>query len=205
MTDVGKWDARYRDVDLADVRALSVLEQNAHLLPTQGLALDLACGLGASARLLAARGLETLAWDLSPIAVERINADARDRGLPLVAEPRDVERAPPEPDRFDVIVVGHFLERSLAEPIVRALRPGGLLFYQTFTDERVDEIGPSRPEYRLRPNELLRLFESLRVLVYREEGRIGDLSLGFRNEAMLVARRETATDTGAVHGHDRAL
>lgn len=205
MIDVGKWDARYRDADLAATQALSVLEQNAHLLPAQGLALDLACGLGASARLLAAHGLETLAWDLSPVAVARINADARDRALPLTAEQRDVEHAPPEPDRFDVIVVGHFLERSLAVPIARALGPGGLLFYQTFTDERVDETGPSRPEYRLRPNELLRLFGSLRVLVYREEGRVGDLSLGFRNEAMLVARRDTAPDTGTDHGHDRAL
>ena len=62
-----------------------------------------------------------------------------------------------------------------------------MLFYQTYTRECVDVIGPRRSEYRLAINELLELFAGLRVLVYREEGRVGDLRIGWRNEAMLVA------------------
>jgi hypothetical protein len=70
-----------------------------------------------------------------------------------------------------------------------ALKPGGLLFYQTFTRVSVGPGGPQNPEYRLAENELLRMFQELQVVVYREEGEIGDKTHGFRNEAMLVAKK----------------
>jgi tellurite methyltransferase len=41
----------------------------------------------------------------------------------------------------------------------------------------------------LAENELLRLFSELRVLAYREEGRVGNMAEGFRNEAMIVAQK----------------
>ena len=50
---------------------------------------------------------------------------------------------------------------------MEALKPQGLLFYQTFTHERVTDQGPSNPSYRLAPNELLELFAPLHVLVTR--------------------------------------
>lgn len=184
-----KWNARYRDRPIEAVRPAQVLRENLHLLPRSGKALELACGLGANAIVLARRGLETLAWDLSDVAITKLRDHARRRGLALRAEQRDVAADPPAPGRFDVIVVTHFLERNLAPALARALRPGGLLYYQTFIRETVDERGPTNPAFRLAPNELLELFAGLRVVVYREEGRIGDLRQGFRNEAMLVAMR----------------
>jgi hypothetical protein len=63
------------------------------------------------------------------------------------------------------------------------------LFYQTFTRERVDDSGPGSERFRLERNELLRLFPDLIVRFYREEGRIGDPTRGFRNRAQLVAQR----------------
>lgn len=190
MADVEKWNNRYAEARVEDARPGLVLAQNVHLLPRSGMALDLACGLGGNARLLASRGLETRAWDLSQVAVEKLNRYARQCGLPLLAEQRDVERQPPSPESFDVVVVAHFLDRALAPRLVEALRPGGLLYYQTFTNDYVDAIGPKSAEYRLAPNELLQMFSGMRVVVYREEGRIGDLRQGWRNEAMLVAQRE---------------
>ena len=53
----------------------------------------------------------------------------------------------------------------------------------------MDDTGPSNPDYRLNVNELLVMFTRLRILLYREEGRIGDITRGFRNEAMLIARK----------------
>jgi len=96
---------------------------------------------------------------------------------------------PPEAGSFDVIVVAHFLERALAPALMAALRPGGLLFYQTFIKEKVTDRGPGNPSYRLGRNELLKLFPSLEVVVYREEARIGDTTRGFRDQAMLVASK----------------
>jgi len=189
MTDIelrDKWDRRY-DQALQAPCALEVLIENQHLLPAAGTGLDLACGLGGSGLFLAERGLQTWAWDLSAVAIEALNR--RTGSLPLHAEVRDVVRDPPESDRFDVICVGHFLDRELCSRIAAALKPGGLLFYQTFSLERVDDSGPGNPRYRLAPNELLELFPQLLVRFYRDEGRVGDPSRGFRNRAQLVAAR----------------
>jgi tellurite methyltransferase len=184
-----KWDARYQDADPAQATPCRVLAEFAHLLPGGGRALDLAAGLGGNALLLAERGFETEAWDISPVAVDKLNAHARGRALPLTASVRDVEREPPEPAAFDVIVVSYFLERGLAPALIDALRPGGLLFYETFTREKVDDTGPSNPDFRLAPNELLALFTPLRIVVYREEGLVGDTTRGWRNEAILIGMK----------------
>ena len=91
-----------------------VLADHRHLLPGRGRALDLACGLGDNALALAEAGLETQAWDYSGSAITRLRERAMDAGVTLAAEVRDVVASPPEPERFDVIVVANFLDRSLA-------------------------------------------------------------------------------------------
>lgn len=183
-----KWDARYRRAERIPEPA-RVLRENLHLLPPEGRALDFACGLGENARLLARQGLAVTAWDLSPVAIERLGHEASTQGLAVTAEVRNVQARPPEAASFDVIVVAHFLDRALAPALSDALRCGGLLFYQTFTREAVSDCGPGNPNFRLAPNELLRLFPGLLVRVYREEGRVGDLSRGTRDLALLVAQR----------------
>jgi hypothetical protein len=105
------------------------------------------------------------------------------------AEVRDVLLNPPAANSFDVIVVSHFLERDLAEPLKNALTKGGILIYQTFSREAVDLDSPPRnPAYRLAAGELLSLFSGLKVIAYREEGRLGDTTQGFRNQALLIAQ-----------------
>lgn len=188
-SDARKWDRRHAANGDDAPRPARVLAENLHLLPATGLALDLACGRGANALQLAAAGLETQAWDISTIALGHVARGAAAVGVGIHTECRDVVANPPPPSSFEVIVVSHFLDRSLAPHLVAALRPGGVLFYQTFTRAAVDDTGPGNPLYRLAPNELLRLFSVLQVLVYREEDRVGDTGRGWRNEAMLVGRR----------------
>jgi SAM-dependent methyltransferase len=184
-----RWDSRYRDAGGPGAPA-RVLLDNAHLLPPRGTALDLACGLGANSLFLAEHGLQTCAWDISPVAVEKLNTLARERGLPVTAEVKDALRDPLPPARFEVVVVAHYLERALTQPLIETLRPGGLLFYQTFTRTAVSDAGPQKDEWRLADGELLTMFAPLRPVVYREEGRIGALDRGFRDKALLVAVKE---------------
>ena len=70
-----------------------------------------------------------------------------------------------------------------------ALKPGGLLFYQTFTRHKLDKSGPSNPDYLLARNELLQLFAPLTVIYYQEYPAIGDLQRGNRNEAQLIGQK----------------
>src|SRR5574341_400067 len=148
------WNARYQPLVRAP-QAARVLWENQHLLPATGRALDLACGAGGNALLLAAHGLETWAWDIADAALARLQAVAQQRGVVLHAAVRDVVACPPLPGSFNVIVVSRFLERRLAPALIQALTPAGLLFYQTFTRVTAGAVwGPTNPAYRLAPQEL---------------------------------------------------
>jgi tellurite methyltransferase len=190
MNDVNqKWDARYRQREASEVSACQVLSENTHLLPASGSALDLASGLAGNGQLLARHGLDVRAWDISPLAVEKVNALAKREGLSLRAECIDIEHDVLPSPRFDVLTVSYFLYRERMRDYLDLLNPGGLLFYQTYTRECVEPAGPTNPAFRLARNELLHLASCLEILFYREDGLVGDTSRGMRGEAMLIARR----------------
>ncbi len=196
MKDSARWDERYQTAT-ASAEPARILLENSHLLPQQGRVLDLACGLGTNSLFLAEQGLHVSAWDFSSVAIGKLGAVAETCGLFVTAEVRDVVAQPPEPQSFDAIVVIRFLERSLIPHLIAALSPGGVIFYQTFVLEALDKtIGPKDPLFRLAQNELLELFSPLNLLFYREDGRVGDISRGVRNEAMLVARKSPDADSG---------
>ena len=184
-----KWDQRYRQVSQDEPDAAQVLRDNQYLLPKTGDALDLACGLGGNALLLARAGLRVQAWDLSPVAVESLHSRSMNEAGSLRAEVRDVLVSPPAPVSFDVIVISYFLDRALAPALCAALRPGGLLFYQTFVRDKVSQHGPGNADFLLAENELLSMFKTLRLRVYRDEGRVGETKQGLRNEALFVGQK----------------
>jgi len=188
MSSKAKWNERYRAAT-GERQASRVLKENLHLLPDHGRALDLACGLGANAMLLAQQGLQVDAWDIADVAIATLQDAALKRRLSIQAEVRDVVAHPPEPETVDVIVVSYFLDRNIIPALVAALKPGGLIYYQTFTRQRVSDRGPQRAKFRLADQELLHLFSGLQVLFYREEGRIGDVHKGLRDEAMFIGRK----------------
>jgi tellurite methyltransferase len=183
-----KWNERYRAAT-GERQASRVLKEHLHLLPQNGRALDLACGAGGNAILLAQQGLQVDAWDIADVAIAALQETATKRQLSIHAEVRDVETDPPARDTFDVIVVSYFLDRRGIPALVEALKPGGLIYYQTFTRQRVSARGPQRADFRLAEQELLQLFSGLQLLFYREEGCVGDVRQGFRDEAMLVGRK----------------
>ncbi len=183
-----KWNRRY-GVTEGKPQAAQVLRENCHLLPTSGDALDLACGLGGNALLLAQAGLAVQAWDFSSVAIDALRSRAAQAGLPMQVVVRDVDEQPPMPASFDVIVVSYFLQRTLSPALFAALRPGGLLFYQTFVKDKIFQKGPTNPDFLLTENELLTLFAPLRLRVYYEAGALGDTTQGLRNEALLVGQK----------------
>lgn len=180
------WNQRYKNASHSSL-ACDVLRNHTHLLPEHGTALDVACGLGGNALLLAHHGLQTFAWDFADSAIDTLKKQAKN--LPLYPEVRNVVEHPPSEKSFDVIVVSRFLERELAPALVNALAPQGLLFYQTFSRAFVDDTPPRNPAFRLADNELLQLFSTLKVVFYHEEGRIGNLQQGTRNEAFFIGQR----------------
>jgi tellurite methyltransferase len=162
--DPDKWNRVYASADHVNLQAAKVLKENTHLLPAQDQALDVACGLGANALLMAQHGLAVCAWDISKIAIDKLIALSSTLDCPLSTEVRDITIDPPAPKTFDVIIVSHFLERSIIPELILALRDDGLIFYQTFIRDKIGTSSPRNPECRLRRNELISLFESLHIV-----------------------------------------
>jgi SAM-dependent methyltransferase len=189
MSDLqDKWDAIYQNASSPPPPA-EVLSQHQYLLPKHGKALDLACGLGGNAMLLAESGLTVDAWDISSVALQLLQLQAAEKGLSITTRQCDISAETLTKQTYDVIVICRFLDRTLCNAIMAALKPGGLLFYQTFTRNKLDQQGPSNPEYLLANNELLRLFGPLNVVFYQEYAKLGDVRFGNRNEACFIGQK----------------
>jgi 2-polyprenyl-3-methyl-5-hydroxy-6-metoxy-1,4-benzoquinol methylase len=188
---IDKWNQIYSQCEPDDLSATEVLKDNAFLLPKSGNALDLACGLGANAIFLAHHGLAVAAWDLSPVAIAKLTAHSRLQGLNISACEKNITSKSLEKSCYDIITVSRFLDRTLTDAIIAALKPDGLLFYQTYTKQKTFDQGPRNPAFLLKKNELLELFSPLTVIYYRENGRCGELMQGLRNEAQFIGQNHT--------------
>lgn len=188
-TDAEKWDARYSKNEFAFFPPCKVLHQNRHLLPLTGSALELASGIGRNAVALARHGLSTIAMDISNVALNKLAEYAVQESLNIKTQACDLNSTQLPQHQFDVIVVSHYLNRDIIADIKSSLKVNGLIFYQTFIKAKTEDIGPGNPEYLLGENELLNLFKDFKLVLYREEGTVGDTHQGFRNEAMLIAQK----------------
>jgi SAM-dependent methyltransferase len=131
--------------------------------------LDLACGQGRHARYLAGMGYRVEAVDRDSASLAGLAGVAG-----ITTRCADLEGAPwPYPAGcFDGIVVSNYLHRPLVADLLAALRPGGVLVYETFALGNEKLGRPSNPEFLLRPNELLRWVDGrLQVLAF-EQGRV---------------------------------
>lgn len=185
---VDKWNRIYTSAS-SEISPAHVLFENAFLLPTTGLALDLASGLGANALLLAKQGMTTQAWDISDVAMHKLQCRAATQALPIKTFTQEITPHSFSPACFDVIVVSRFLDRSICNAIMESLKPNGLLFYQTYTQHKVYEQGSKNPCFLLTENELLHLFSDLTVIYYRENKGLGDIRQGLRNEAQFIGQK----------------
>ncbi|MBM3346178.1 MAG: class I SAM-dependent methyltransferase [Betaproteobacteria bacterium] len=146
----------------------------APLIAAGGRVLDLACGSGRHARLLAERGHRVLALDRDAAALERLaqslDAAAAGRFEMLQADveadpwPWPVGEAP-----FNGIVVTNYLHRPLFPAPCASLRPGGVLIYETFAIGNEQHGRPSNPDFLLARDELLeRVAPDLSVLAFEQ-------------------------------------
>ena len=159
-----------------------------------GETLDLACGGGRHARLLAALGHPVLAVDRDAASL----AQAAGPGITTLQYDLEAEGGawPFAPGRFAGIVVTNYLHRPLFAHLAGALAPNGILVYETFAlgNERFGK--PSSPAFLLAPGELLDVAarHGLKVLAY-EDGII-ETPRPARVQRLCAAGREV--DPGAV-------
>jgi dihydroneopterin aldolase len=184
-----------QQVQHADPPPAHFLVQQLHRLP-KGTVLDVAAGSGRHSLFLASLGYHVDAIDRDTQALAQLSATARTRKLATITtKTLDLEQpAPYEPDlgkeAYDVILVFFYLHRSLFPHFIDALKPGGVLVYETFTiDNYFHHKHPKRWEFCLAHNELLRLASNLHVLHYDEGGHAGGRTSDPVYTAQLVAHK----------------
>lgn len=141
----------------------------ATLIPERGLVLDVACGAGRHARLLAALGYRVEAVDRDALLLAGL------QGVPGIT----TRVADLEGDvwaygaaAFDGVVVTNYLHRPRFDALIEALRPGGVLIYETFMVGNETLGKPSNPAFLLKEGELLdRVRPRLTVIAF-EQGRV---------------------------------
>ena len=187
MTDRIEWERRYGKRGAEPVASASdFLRRHLDRLP-RGRALDVACGDGRNALFLAQHGFRVDAIDIARAGLQRIQAIARREGFHVHAVQADLEEFPLARNHYDVVLNTCYLQRLLWPGLKSALRPAGIMVFETFLiDQR--EIGhPRNPAFLLERGELRDAFRDFDILQY-EEGRF-ELGTGPVFLARLLARR----------------
>ena len=143
----------------------------APLIPSGGTVLDLACGSGRHARMLASMGYRVEAVDRDAAAIDALAGVNR-----ITTRLADLENDPwPYASAsFDGVVVTNYLHRPRFDALLVVLKPGGVLIYETFMVGNETLGKPSNPAFLLRHDELLERVRSRLTVVAFEQGRVDE-------------------------------
>ncbi|WP_457747437.1 class I SAM-dependent methyltransferase [Sulfurimonas sp.] len=181
LEDKERWNRRYKEKPFRNyvepIIAKYIDEADV------GYALDIACGQGRNTHFLAENGFEVDAVDLSDYALSCVKDMENVHKIEVDLDEYDLEK-----NRYNLIVNMNYLNRKFYHQIKEALKPNGVLIFETFIIAHGDFDNPSNPEYLLRKNELLHAFIGMDIIYYEERD---DVNL--RDEktrvASLVARK----------------
>lgn len=150
-----RWNAKYGDAPgLSPVHPLAE-RALAFGLP-DGEVLDLASGPSGSALLAAAAGRAVTAVDVSEVALGRLAAEARRRGLAglVTTVQADLASWRPGPRGYALVLCTGFWDRDVFVRAAGAVLPGGLLAWEAFTEDALRDrpgmparwcLGPAEP------------------------------------------------------------
>ncbi len=158
--------------------------------------LDVATGQGRHAHFLAAQGFSVHGIDRNREALEFLAEQAQQEDeLSITTEYIDLEANdlhPPDlgTEIYDVILIFFYLYRPLFPQLLKALKPGGILLYETFLlENHLQRQHPRRIEFCLKPNELLALLHDYHILHYDEGDHRGASGTNHVFTARALARK----------------
>lgn len=159
------WEGRYATATAGDSPSEFL---TAHADRLVGRVLDVAGGGGRNALFLARRGNWVDLIDIAFGALQTARRVAIHEGLELRAVQADLERFPLPVAVYDAVINIRYLQRSLFAPLQRAVRPGGLIVFETFLIDQKSIGHPRNPDFLLQHGELRAAFANCEVLDYAE-------------------------------------
>ncbi|MEO7051801.1 MAG: class I SAM-dependent methyltransferase [Rhodanobacter sp.] len=169
ISDRLRWDQRYAERQLDPVGEVGVpliLAGCEDLLPSAGLALEVACGRGQAALWLADRGMQVHAVDVSPVVISQAQAASPRGGYAqrIRFEVFDLDQGLPPGPPCALLLCENFRDARLDAPMLQRLAPGGILAISALS-----EVGSAHPSpFRVQAGELRRAFASLEQIAEGE-------------------------------------
>ena len=133
--------------------------------------LDLACGLGRNGLFLIENEINVSFADVNGDSLNDVKQSLKH--VDEVKKQRaqywqvDFESANSTPLRdklFSAIMVFRYLHRPLFDALKASIKPGGMIIYETFTEQQALFGRPKNPNFLLKPNELKALFSDWQIL-----------------------------------------
>ena len=162
-----KWDKKYLETP-------SLME---HKEPSKKLvqlldkvkgkkALDVACGTGRNSIYLATKGFYVDAIDISKVALDELN---KKNFTNITSKIIDLDEYEVPKESYDIIIMTNFLDRTLITKLANSLKNEGILFIETYMEDKINEKSPSNPDFLLKKDELKSFFDnSFEILDYDE-------------------------------------
>lgn len=179
---------------MAPMQASTLVKQTLPDIREAGLSgpvLDLACGKGRNGLYLVTQGQHVVFADRQQALLDKLATDLKTNPLAdyWCVDFEAHGRNPLEGLSFCAILVFRYLHRPLLPAIKRAVRPGGLIIYETFTVDQPRFGRPTNPDFLLRAGELKDCFQGWQIL-HEFEGPSTSESSGQQQAiAQIVARR----------------
>ena len=167
IEDKIKWDEKYtKTPKLLENRDPSEKLVNIVKKVDNKKALEIACGSGRNSIFLAKQGYIVDALDISEVALETLN----NKNIPNInAQLVDLDHYTVAKNSYDMIVMTNFLDRKLISQLKDALKKDGILFIETYMEDKENEKQNANPNFLLKKGELKSFFDvGFEILNYDE-------------------------------------
>jgi tellurite methyltransferase len=164
------WDRLFNTQNYVFGREPAIfVRDNISYLPV-GRVLDIAMSEGRNAVFLAKKGYVVDGVDYSDVALRKAKRLARENHVTINPINADLTTYQIKPDHYEVILNIDYLQRSLVPQIKRGLKRGGVVVFENWTVDQLQNRGTQqlRRDYLLEKGELREQFKDFKVLVYRE-------------------------------------
>ena len=125
-------------------------------------------GEGRNAVFLATKGHKVIGIDISSVAVDKANALAREFSTEIKGVVGSLDNYPIKNNSFDVILSFYYVDRKLIKKMKKWLKPGGLIFYEAHTLDKLKEGKFINKNYLVQKREVLNFFKDMKVIKFQE-------------------------------------
>lgn len=176
--DKAKWNQKYSAlIEQGPIPAVNPRLREWSSFLTGGSCLDLACGLGGNSLYLAEKGYQVTAMDISEVAIHYLNDQVNQGKFNIMGKVVDLDELKLPYNRYDLIILTYFLDRRLFPEIKKAVKPGGLVFMETFYQSPLNIKNSISKDYKLASQELKEQLSDWSLIRFREVEELGIQSI----------------------------